>query len=380
MSAQEHKPTTTDITNNTPNLHMLYLLPEDIMEPEETNVRPFSTRVGDTEEELTEIAALGASIAQEGQIQPIKVKPIPGTKDGEPQWALIAGRRRRRAVMMHNLALAADQTPVRLTAVLGDEETKPSKMYRQALHENIQRKGLGAIDFAEDIAFVRKKFKWAGANNTPKVAEYFGVSRATINQHEKLNALPDEMKLKVHKGELSRQDAYDLAAIAEKDGPDAALKALAAAEAAASAGDVSGVEHETDAPAAGAAGGAGTGTGAGNGKKKSTNTAKKAKGKKSAAIKAAKREAGVATPRNKKELVEFFEGCLGPVYGYPDGAVHQFCVNFVKYAAGEITDRTLTKYFDAMVDQAPKGTAASVKKEEPAKETGAAKGGKRKKK
>ena len=326
---------------------LLVLDPDSIAEPNETNVRPFSIAHGDTEAEIAAIEALEKSIAASGQIQPIKVAKIDGAKEGEPQYMLIAGRRRKRAVQMHNMALADGAEPMKLIAVVSEEEGMTAgklavRMFKQAAHENLHRAGLSPMDFAMDIATVRKNMGSKGS--TQKVAEFFGVSPAQITQHEKLlSDLPEDVQLKVHTGELSRDDAFGLAKIAKTQGAEEASKT---AQEAVDAGK----EEEAAAAA--------TGTG-----KKAAK--KKAAAKKAVIKKKLQDDPNTKTPRSKKEILAFFESCYGPLYGHPNGAVHQFVDNLIKYAAGEVTDRTLYKYFDLMVDKAPKGTAEAKKDNAP---------------
>ena len=187
--------------------------------------------------------------------------------------------------------------------------------------------------------------------------------------------MPEDVQTKVHNGELSRDDAFKLAKIAEAaeketPGSGAAVAAAVAKEAVEAGKAVERAAEELTGPSSSegpAAGAASEGTGAGTagtaaapkaGKKKAAK--KKAAAAKSKVIKGKLREIDPdkSKARSKKEILEFFEGCKGPVYGHANGAVHQFVDNLLKYAAGEIQDRTLEKYFDAMVDKAPKGTPA----------------------
>lgn len=374
---------------NGPNTNdpLLYLDPNDILEPEVTNVRPYSSTHGDTEEEIAAIEALMRSIADEGQIAPGKVVKIQDAKEGEPQFALVAGRRRRRAILMHNLALGEGKPPLMFAAVLSESDLKPPQLFRQAAHENLQRAGLSPMDFAVDIKIVREKYKWNKAGGTKKVAEFFEVSPAQITEHEKLNALPEDVQAKVHSGEISRADAFKLVRIMEKEtasGGDGAAVASAVASEAMEAGrsveraaeELTALSNEAEHSVVEAGAGVdaaeetavGTGKkkGAGKGGKKTTapKTKKAAAVAKTKVIREKLREVEPGkTARSKKEILEFFAGCRGPAYGHPNGAVHQFVDNLMKYAAGEIQDRTLEKYFDAMVDKAAKGSPAPAVKE-----------------
>ena len=371
---------------------LVYLDPNDISEPEITNVRPWSSTHGDTETEIQAIEALMRSIATEGQLQTGKVMKVANPAAGEAPYMLIAGRRRRRAILMHNLALAEGKQPLKFAVTLAAEDLKAPKMFRQAAHENLQRAGLSPMDFAMDCGLVRTKFKWEGKAGTKKVADFFEVSPAYVTEHEKLLGLPEDVQTKVHNGELSRDDAFKLAKIAEAaeketPGSGAAVASAVAKEAVEAGKAVERAAEELmspgnpDGPAVDEAGteGAGTETAAAGGTGKKKATKKKAVKKAAAAaktkvIKKKLREGGgpTVTARSKKEILEFFEGCKGPVYGHANGAVHQFVDNLLKYAAGEIQDKTLEKYFDAMVDKAPKGTPAPKAETAPADDKGKA--------
>ncbi len=271
--------------------------------------------------------------------------------DGEPKYELIAGRRRVAAITMHNLA-ASDKDQLTVKAVVVDP-IKAQSMFRRAAHENILRENISPIDFAFNIQTLRKRGKLEGQKGTKKVAEFFRVSPATVTQHEKLLKLSDEIQKAIHEGVISRDAAFVLVSQPvdkQQEILDVAIgkqRGEVEVEAAASA------EAEVNAPKPKKAG-------------KRSGAAGKG-GVKAKHVRAAAREVtGTTTKRSRGEILEFFAGMIGPAYGYPDGAVHQFCNNFEKWAKGEIQDRTLDKYWAAMVERSPKGTAASVKVEEKA--------------
>ena len=325
----------------------LELAIEEIRLPEISNVRPFSSKQ-DSEREIAEIQRLMLSIEEEGQIQPVVVQPI---KDAKPddiiKYDLIAGRRRYRAVAMHNMA---SDKPIKLKAVIGDEVKATSQLFRRAAHENIMREGISAIDFAYNIKKVRENKKWKQPSDTEKVAKFFGCSEAQITQHEKLLNLDEEFQLAIAEGKLTREGAYALLKV-KKDQRKAVFEAAAKAQKA---------ELGEGAIAAGATSLEPTETETKKGGKKSG--ASKEGGVKAKHVKQAARNQDPESKqsRSKKEIVDYFAAMLGPAYGYPDGAVHQFCVNFTRWVKGEIQDRTLDKYWDALVDKAPRGSASSI--------------------
>lgn len=332
-----------------------------ILEPEATNVRPYSVRQGDTEEEIKAITALAATIEEEGQIQPVRVRRVEGNQidAAADMYEMIAGRRRKKAVELINAGRKAGEE-LMLKAVVVSDVSDPSA-FRQACIENLHRKDMSPMNMYENIQTVRENFGWQGKSGTKKVAEFFKVSPATVTQYELLGKLPEALKVQVHSGGLSRDDAFRLAVIAAKKGEEAALEAARVGEEAAGL---------VDAGSGAGSGEAGSETDAGAGAdsehrhetpdEKKART-KKAKAAKSKAIKEAAREADPdkLVPRSKKDLMEFFTSCYGPAYGYADGAVHKFVDALERFAAGGLSDRALYKYWDACVEGADKGTPES---------------------
>ncbi|PWT88245.1 MAG: hypothetical protein C5B54_10935 [Acidobacteria bacterium] len=303
---------------------LLFLDTKDIVESEVTNVRPWSTKNHD-EEEIQKIEALAATIEEEGQIEPVVVR-----KGDNGSWELVAGRRRKKAVELINAGRSKEQE-LKLSAIVSTNAAEDQNAYRQACIENMHRENLSAMDLAMNIQNVREKFKWTGKKETKKVAEFFKVSAATVTQYEKLLGLDADMQKKVHEGDVSRDDAFRLAEVTASEGAKKAAEIEQAAT----------LAHDEVLGAGG--------------------TKKKAKAAKTKAIKKATRKE--TTPRSKSEIIEFFEGMLGPAYGYPNGNVHMFVNKFIAWCKGELSDQTLEKYWDEMVQLAFKGTPEVNKKE-----------------
>lgn len=316
---------------------VIELDPDDILIPEESNVRPWSTKRGDDEAELEDLARLGQSIADNGQIQPIVVTT--NSTLGGPRYSLIAGRRRTKAVKMYNMA--ADE-PIKLRAVLDhgvkQDKTRANVMFKHALHENVQRKDLNPMDFAANIQFVREKMK-AGkdAKGTQKVADFFRCSPAQIIQHEKLLSLPEDIQRLVSVGEMS----LDAAFVVEKQVPEKRAEVVERAREMQKE-----EESEPDTASADAA----------------PTAPKKRKARKTPAIKAkhvraAVREVtGEGTKRSRTEILDFFSSQLGPTNGYPNGDIHQFCEGVSLWADGKLTDKKLNSLWDKLVSKAERGT------------------------
>lgn len=336
---------------------VLWLTPEQIKLPEISNVRPFSSKGEDSEREIKAIENLMTSIEEEGQLQPVVVMPtkdefitIPGTTMIPlPVYELIAGRRRLRAITMHNMASEEDKQ-LKVKAIIGDPVKSISQLFRRAAHENMMREDISAIDKAYNIRITRKNKKWTQAKDTPQVAAWFGVSEAQITQLEKLLTLDEVYHKHIADGVLKADGAFALLKV-KADKRDEVFKLAQEKQKA----ELTGLDvYRAAMPETQAPGPALEGT-----KKKGAKSgAAKEGGVKSKHIKSAARqvEPGTKQSRTKKEILEFFAGCLGPAYGYENGAVHQFVINFAKFAKGEIQERTLEKYFDAMVEKAPRGT------------------------
>lgn len=349
---------------------LLKLFPEQIVKPEASNVRPFSVRLGETDEEKAAIAELAESIRSNGQLQPVRVRP---TND-PAVFELAMGRRRLDAVAYLNAHLQKGEEAKTIDAILLDPRTRSggqndAAFFRAAFVENHQRKGISDMDFAFDMKFLRDKFGWADAKGTKKLADWLGISPATITQKEKFLDFPEPVQIAIHQGQISAQQAFDLYDIGKAEGMDAAVNVLnlaltegRAIESAAGGDEEEVVEVETT------DGGTATVTG-----KKKAGTKKKAAKKKAAAakskvIKKAKRdlagdEPPTAKKRTVKEIGEFFDGLLGPAYGHANGTIHRFLQKFQDYRAGTLSDRTFETYFEKMVEKADRGTPESAKTE-----------------
>jgi len=128
-------------------------------------------------DEQKAIDGLSFELSGVGQIVPIVVGP----PDPDGFYPLIDGRRR---------VLAAKQIKnFRLKAVIGHAQT-PAEAQRHAIHANMKRRGLTALQMAHLIANLRREHAWEG---TKEVAKYLGVSRAYVSEHDKLLRKPAGM-------------------------------------------------------------------------------------------------------------------------------------------------------------------------------------------
>jgi len=138
------------------------------------------------------IAQLAASIARNGLVQPLVVRPIRGEGNGSQHYVkyeLVAGERRWRA----SRAAGVEEVPVIIRDV--DDE----KALELALVENLQREDLNAIDRAEAYARYCREF----GLKPEDVAGRLNEDRTTVINYLRILDLPAEVKAMVANGELS---------------------------------------------------------------------------------------------------------------------------------------------------------------------------------
>lgn len=123
-----------------------------------------------------EIARLALSIAQNGLLQPVSVRP--GREKGE--YELVAGERRLRACKLAGLA----EIPAILT------QRDESQSAALGLLENIQRQGLDPFEQARGI---REVITLWGCTQE-EAAKRLGLAQPTLNNKLRLLALSDEQQ------------------------------------------------------------------------------------------------------------------------------------------------------------------------------------------
>ncbi|MFC4725996.1 ParB/RepB/Spo0J family partition protein [Glycocaulis abyssi] len=172
-------------------------LPLDMIEP-----NPDQPRKRFSEDEL---AALAASIAERGVLQPILVRPAPG-KTGHYQ--IVAGERRWRAAQRARLH--------EIPAVI--REFTDRETLEIAIVENVQRQDLNAVEEARGYRQLIEAF----GHTQEDVARAVGKSRAHIANTLRLLALPAPVLDHLEAGRLSAGHARAIAtagdpsALAEK--------------------------------------------------------------------------------------------------------------------------------------------------------------------
>ncbi|MFF4417513.1 ParB/RepB/Spo0J family partition protein [Streptosporangium sp. NPDC001559] len=145
---------------------------------------------GNIRSELGDLDELAASIAAQGLLQPLTVRPHPA-KPGH--YELLAGHRRRAA------ALQAGLTTV--PAVIRHDVTD-TQAIEVMLVENVQRRDLNPIEKAEALGALRDQ-GYSGALITART----GIASGTVSYLLALLELDDASKERVRTGELTATDA-----------------------------------------------------------------------------------------------------------------------------------------------------------------------------
>ncbi len=137
-----------------------------------------------------QIEELSQSIKSSGLLQPLLVRP---RKKGAPGYELIAGERRWRAAKLAGL----ESVPV----LLRDVDDREALVL--SLVENLQRQDLNAIEEADAYQLLLTDFDLTQEDVSKRV----GKSRPTIANVLRLLKLPEEIKKKLRKGELTEGHA-----------------------------------------------------------------------------------------------------------------------------------------------------------------------------
>ena len=148
-----------------------------------------------TEEELSDLAG---SIRENGLLQPLVVRPAPGSSD---RFELIAGERRLRAVT----GLGWEKVPVVV------RDASDDTLLVLALVENLQRSALNPLEEAEAYAALGDQYEMSQA----EIATAVGKDRSTVANLVRLLKLPPSIRKLVESGSLSMGHARALLSVAE---------------------------------------------------------------------------------------------------------------------------------------------------------------------
>ncbi len=148
-----------------------------------------------TEEELSDLAG---SIRENGLLQPLVVRPAPGSSD---RFELIAGERRLRAVT----GLGWEKVPVVV------RDASDDTLLVLALVENLQRSALNPMEEAEAYVALGDQYGMSQA----EIATAVGKDRSTVANLVRLLKLPPSIRKLVESGSLSMGHARALLSVAE---------------------------------------------------------------------------------------------------------------------------------------------------------------------
>lgn len=158
----------------------------------------------------TALAELSQSIAENGLLQPIAVRP----KKAGPGYIIIAGERRWRAARMAGL----DEVPVLIKDVTDEQAAA------LALIENLQREDLDPIEEAEGCQQLIDKY----GLTQETAAKRLGKSRSALANTLRLLALPDPVRQQVRTGKLSTGHAKALLGLSDPNLIEAAAEQIEA--------------------------------------------------------------------------------------------------------------------------------------------------------
>jgi len=176
-------------------------IPLDQIDP-----NPYQTRSQVNEDQLAELAA---SIAANGVVQPVLVRPQAGGR-----FQLIAGERRWRASR-----LAGKVTIPAILRQVSDEQAMEITIV-----ENLQRADLNAMEQARAFERLSREFHMT----QEQMAQRTGKDRATVANFLRLLKLPSSVQVRVESGELSFGHARALLAFEHAEEIDKAAQRVVA--------------------------------------------------------------------------------------------------------------------------------------------------------
>ena len=165
---------------------------------------PFQTRSTVNEEQLAELAA---SIAANGVVQPVLVRPVAGGR-----FQLIAGERRWRASQ-----IAGKTTVPAILRQVSDEQAMEITIV-----ENLQRADLNSMEQARAFERLSREFHMT----QEQMAQRTGKDRATVSNFLRLLKLPSSVQARVESGQLSFGHARALLAFEHAEEMEAAAQLI----------------------------------------------------------------------------------------------------------------------------------------------------------
>jgi ParB/RepB/Spo0J family partition protein len=155
-----------------------------------------------------EIARMGKSLKDHGQLAPIRVAPA---ADAPGKYDLLMGERRVRGARHAGLET--------LEAIVEEDRPSPSRILALQLVENVLREDLSPLDLAHGFRQVMEGNGWNGS----RLAEELHVHPSTVTRALALLDLPEDLQVRVNAGELSPGVAREVSRLASEQ----AMRALA---------------------------------------------------------------------------------------------------------------------------------------------------------
>ncbi len=173
---------------------------------EQIDSNPFQTRSQVNQEQLAELAA---SIAANGVVQPVLVRPL-----ASGRFQLIAGERRWRASQM-----AGKTTVPAMLRQVSDEQAMEITIV-----ENLKRADLNPMEQARAFERLGREFHMT----QEQMAQRTGKDRATVSNFLRLLKLPSSVQNRVETGELTFGHARALLALEHAEEMEKAAQRIAA--------------------------------------------------------------------------------------------------------------------------------------------------------
>ena len=148
-----------------------------------------------------EIQRLAGSIADKGQLHPIRVR----WDAGYNKWIIISGERRFRATKIAGLNM--------IDCYFHEGDLTPAEILEQQLVENLLREDLRPMEEARAYATLMELNGWNGK----QVAQSLRLSSSKVSRALALLDLPIEIQEQVNAGGLARTSAYELTKLSNDD-------------------------------------------------------------------------------------------------------------------------------------------------------------------
>ena len=145
------------------------------------------------------IDRLAASIREQGQLTPIRVRWC----DDLGKWLIIAGERRWRATKLAGLPT--------IECYFHEQVLTSSQILEQQLIENLLREDLKPVEEARAFAELMKVNAWTGK----QVASALCIPASKVSRSLALLRLPDEVQCQIDEGQISARTAYELSRLPE---------------------------------------------------------------------------------------------------------------------------------------------------------------------